>query len=459
MFARAYALVLLLATPLATAACGEDEKPPNPISPNNRTLETCDTEKRPILFVHGFLGGGDNFELQAQRFSSNGYCRAAIRNFDYDSFPFFQGTAADAAAAQSKTDADLDAAVDALRKDSGFDQIDLVGHSLGTIISTAYLSKPEHASKIAHYANAAGSNAPKPVPTVNLSSDGDKVVGRLLIQGGNNPDIGYHDHVAVLTCKESFAAMYQFFNGTAPKALEPVPEETIEISGFYRDFSDNLPHAGVTIQVFEIDPDTGERLNDRADVELTTTETGAFGPFVAKPKAYYEFFEPDAGEDGRPQHTYRAPLVRSTHLMYLKAFPKTGSGAAGLLAGKFPYDDTQAGLVIQHSNRAMIGPDTGHGTGKDSLTVNGSELLTPEVSPESRQLIALFALDQNSNEQSDLTVLPNLTNPFHFFLSGIDLALPTSETKPIEVVFDHVTLHAHRWPSQTQGASLILLDN
>src|SRR6476659_3582745 len=46
--------------------------------------EVCDETKRPILFVHGIMGGGDNFEVQAERFTSNGYCRSAIRAYDYD---------------------------------------------------------------------------------------------------------------------------------------------------------------------------------------------------------------------------------------------------------------------------------------------------------------------------------------------------------------------------------------
>src|SRR6476659_10785464 len=68
------------------AACTNDKKPVRSGAPDSgdSTAEQCDDSKRPILFVHGIMGGADNFELQAQRFTSNGYCKEAIRAYDYD---------------------------------------------------------------------------------------------------------------------------------------------------------------------------------------------------------------------------------------------------------------------------------------------------------------------------------------------------------------------------------------
>src|SRR6185295_18390764 len=118
--------------------------------------------------------------------------------------------------------------------------IDLVGHSFGTAQSATYLASADHAAKIEHYAQAAGAGLPAPVSHVNLSSDGDFVAGpRNMAAMGpmgtpvENPDIGYHDHVAVLTCKESFAAMYELFNGEAPAHPDVVAEEHPQVSGFY----------------------------------------------------------------------------------------------------------------------------------------------------------------------------------------------------------------------------------
>jgi hypothetical protein len=335
-------------------------------------------------------------------------------------------------------------------------------------MSHTYLSDPTRAVKIAHYAQAAGGGLAEPVPLVNLSSDGDFVAGHpkhaapSSPQGTpvENPDIGYHDHVGVLTCKESFAAMYSFFNGSSPASPDVVPEKDVEVSGFYKNFSDNTPHAGVTVGVYEVDSATGDRMNDNPDFEFTTGDDGSWGPFTAKPGAHYEFLEPGAGEapasggPPRPQHTYRGPFIHSTHLMYLKALPKLGSFAANILVGKIPYDDSQTGLILQNNSRAMISKADPGGHGNDSLTIDGTEALTADVAPEKIQLVALFAFDNN---QTPFTPVTTISSPF--FLSAVDVSLPTSDTGPVTVVFDDVTVNVHRWKSNTDGSSLILLDN
>jgi pimeloyl-ACP methyl ester carboxylesterase len=458
---------------LLTVACSTSSKSSNNSESLTKDSGTdggsaaaCDPTKRPILFVHGIMGGSDNFELQAQRFTSNGYCRSAIRGFDYDAtFLAFGG------AMQSDTDATqarLDQAVDAFRKDTGFDKIDLVGHSFGTAQSFTYLNDPTHAAKIAHYAQAAGGGLPSPVPQVNLSSDGDFVAGnpkKIAPEGADgasvdNPDIGYHDHVAVLTCKESFSAMYELFNNSKPATTDVVPESKVEVSGFYKNFSDNTPHSGITISIYEVDAATGDRLSDKPDFEFVTDDNGAWGPFIAKRDARYEFFAPEAGEPpasgqpGRPQHTYRGPFTRSTHLMYLKALPKLGSYAANIIAGHITYTDSQTGFIVQNGNRAMISKDDPGGHGSDSLTVNGMEALTKDVAPEKLQLIALFGFD---NGQTPFTPATSISSPF--FLSAVDVNLPTSDKGPVKFVFDGVTVNVHRWKSDTEGSSLVFLDN
>jgi hypothetical protein len=461
--------LLVCSSLLLVSACSKDSIKHTGGPGDGGATESCDASKRPILFVHGIMGGGDNFELQAQRFTSNGYCRSAIRAFDYDAtfLAFGGGMQSDIDAMQRR----LDAAVDAFRSDSGFDTIDLVGHSYGTAMSATYLSDAAHAAKIEHYAQAAGGGLPEPVSQVNLSSEGDFVaVGagnpkKVAMPGANgasveNPDIGYHDHVAVLTCKESFAAMYELFNGEPPASPDVVPEKAPKVSGFYKNFSDNTPHAGIEVSVYEVDADTGDRLHDEPDERFVTGEQGSWGPFTAKPDARYEFFAPEAGEPpadgqpGRPQHTYRGPFRRSTHLMYLKALPKLGSYAANIIAGHIAYSDAQAGFIVQNSNRAMISRADPAGHGSDTLTVNGSEALTVDVAPEKLQLVALFGFD---NGQDALSLVKSISSPF--FLSAVDVSLPTSDKAPVKLVFDGVTVNIHRWKSDTEGSSLVLFDN
>ncbi|MFN5135810.1 MAG: esterase/lipase family protein, partial [Chitinophagaceae bacterium] len=56
-----------------------------PFAQSNNNDKECDASKRPIVFVHGFLGSGDNWATQMQRFSSNGYCNQRMFVFDWNS--------------------------------------------------------------------------------------------------------------------------------------------------------------------------------------------------------------------------------------------------------------------------------------------------------------------------------------------------------------------------------------
>jgi triacylglycerol esterase/lipase EstA (alpha/beta hydrolase family) len=45
----------------------------------------ADKTFRPIVFVHGFAGAGDQFEHPAKLFASNGYPPSWLTNYDYNS--------------------------------------------------------------------------------------------------------------------------------------------------------------------------------------------------------------------------------------------------------------------------------------------------------------------------------------------------------------------------------------
>jgi triacylglycerol esterase/lipase EstA (alpha/beta hydrolase family) len=93
---------------------------------------------RPIVFVHGGSGPGAQYESQAMRFASNGYPASHVRVHEYDSL-FSINT-------QAEVLAGLDVLVAELLAETGADKIDLLGHSLGTVLMLAYLSSPERAA-------------------------------------------------------------------------------------------------------------------------------------------------------------------------------------------------------------------------------------------------------------------------------------------------------------------------
>ena len=122
---------------------------------------------KPIIFVHGFAGSAAQFESQAMRFESNGYPANYISAYEYDSAA---GLSPQFPPASVLTG--VDQVVDAVLKDTGADKVDLIGHSLGTRVSQAYLkSSSERAAKVAHYVNIDGqasADLPGGVPTLAL---------------------------------------------------------------------------------------------------------------------------------------------------------------------------------------------------------------------------------------------------------------------------------------------------
>src|SRR5712671_2399046 len=132
---RASAAILLIAEAVLAAW---DPKPKTDIDAGG------DKKRRPIVFVHGALGAGEQYERVALLFASNGYPASWIATYDYNSV------------GQSAGPEQLDKFIDAVMQRTGARKVDLVGHSRGTGESRTYLSDPARAAKVAHYANIAG---------------------------------------------------------------------------------------------------------------------------------------------------------------------------------------------------------------------------------------------------------------------------------------------------------------
>ena len=110
----------------------------------------------PIVFVHGFAGSAQQYETQAMRFVANGYPQDRIVAYDHDGAGFdIAGYAAG-----------VDEVVDAALTEFDVDQVYLVGHSRGTMVSSAYLGDPARAAKVAKYVAIDGAPCPEVVPCI-----------------------------------------------------------------------------------------------------------------------------------------------------------------------------------------------------------------------------------------------------------------------------------------------------
>jgi len=454
--------LLLLIVPLVFA-CGDDDDDDNDsgdddvspvdddddddsaVTPDDDTGDDDDVpceEIRPIVFAHGFLEVGDAFANQAMRFAANGACRDRIYAFDWNTLT--------GSGDQLQR---LGMFIDDVLAETGAQQVDLVGHSAGTFLSRLYLNEPANAAKVAHFGNLAGSGAdalPGGVPTINICSPDDYMAGTGDIEGAENVEIPGLDHLQVSTAPEVFYHLYRFFNeGEEPATEEMTPTEELELSGRLLTFAVNDPAVGYTMNVYPIDPETGERLVDDPVATFVTDADGFWGPFAAEPSQHYEYEIIDPNPYWRPLHYYREPLPRSCDLVYFRVFPPPLS-LPGIALGILPYRDDRMLPATLMVNRAVV-------AGRDTLYVDGLEVSTDALAAPEKTTIAVFYFDANFNGVSDGRAPGGLYN-FLFFLAAFDLIVPTDPPRAVPFEFNGRTLAARNWKSDSEGIVIVMFE-
>ncbi|MGK0391098.1 MAG: hypothetical protein ACI94Y_003859 [Maribacter sp.] len=401
-------IFLLLAITLLTFACKDDKG----------TGNACDNSLRPIVMVHGFLASGDTYELQFQRFESNGYCSNNLYVLNWNSLAFGE----DATGV-------LDELIDKVIAETGADQVDLMGHSAGSSTAYSYLSTADRANKVAHYVHIGGNPEASPagamdeVPTLNIWSEEDLVVTGGNIPGATNFKNEGKDHYEVATSVESFEQMYTFFNdGKTPTTLTITPENDILVSGTVLTFGENMPIVSANVNVYEVSPETGMRTGPAAATLFSNSE-GNYGPAVLNSGVHYEF-EVIPNDGTRTVHYYREPFVRSHQLVVLRTLPSGGLG--NVLLGGLPVDDNQTVLAFYSGSKGII-------NGRDILTVGENTLSTAEFAAAENATIAMFYYDGNNNQTTDLTNIGGAWDLVPTFLEAVDMFIPTEESNSVEL--------------------------
>jgi len=367
---------------------------------------------RPIVFVHGMSGSALQFESQALRFASNGWPADLLFAFEYDTgIPDVEGSTARMAR--------LDAFIDDVLAETGADKVYLMGHSRGTSESFAYLADPAHAAKIAKYVNIDGRTAdalPGGVPTLAIWA-GTGTPGREIV-GATNIVLPGQYHVQSATSPEAFAAMYEFFTDKPPLTTDVLPEPPglVRLAGRAVFFPQNIGVGDATIEIWEVDGDTGFRKHKKPEATYTVSGSGyydgAWGPFKANGRKYYEIVI--VREGFRPHHFYFEPFMRSDYLIRLNTSPPGGVG------DYLDQSPNHSNLVITRDKELRSDP----GEINDIIEVNGDNVLQA-VTPITKSLVGLFVYDYHADGVSDLTqptwlhMLP--------FLTGIDLYIPAAD--------------------------------
>lgn len=373
-------------------------------------------ERLPVLFIHGGAGSASQFESQAQRFRANGYPASHIAVFEYDSGALSANPLDPTLMVERH--AQINALVDQLLLSTGAQQINLLGHSLGTFVSQMYLANPANAAKVAHYVNIDGRGAAAPpggVPTLALWGQyvTEEVTGAQNIYPPVDDPVG---HIEVNTSAESFVHMYRFFNDEEPQ-VRTIPDaeaDHIWLAGKANLFPQNTGASGTRLEVYEIDPTTGARLSDTPLHEQVLDASGDWGPLRVDKGASVEYAL--LHTPGQDQYFYREPYTQDSLLVRLNT-SRPGEGVGRLL-------HRSAG----HTN-LMIGRDMelwgDQGENNDSLMVNGTELISELTAPLLKRLSVLFLHDRDSDGASNLTQLdPDFA--LLPFMSGLDLYQPAS---------------------------------
>lgn len=365
---------------------------------------------RPIVFVHGFAGSGDQFETQALRFASNGYPDNYFTGFEHNTI---------------NTDSDkldrLDATIDAVLAETGADKVDLAGHSMGTGVSSQYLSDAAHAAKVAHYMNIDGMpfiSFPEEIPVLNI-----KAVEPFDIIGAININLD-QEHVQACSSAEAFIEMYKFLNNNAaPSTTEilPAASSTIQLKGRLVNFMSNIVPEDIILSIYQVNPDTGRRLSSTPDYTKIIASDGNFNFTSAMRNASYEFHV-TRSETNLNGHYYYEPFVRTDTLIRLKFLEPDSEIDSALIKS-----DSSAILSIIR-NKEM------QGDGTNSVKVNGTELCNGILRSGNLLTgsgpIGLFLFDAGSDGENNLgsiaTVLAN--SLASNFIVGLDFYIPASSS-------------------------------
>lgn len=86
------------------------------------------TAKRPILFVHGWNSSAATWDTMVANFKKNGWTDAELHRWSYDT-----------SQSNTLTAQEVASRVDSIRSTTGWDKVDVIAHSMGSLSSRYYL--------------------------------------------------------------------------------------------------------------------------------------------------------------------------------------------------------------------------------------------------------------------------------------------------------------------------------
>lgn len=397
----------------------------------------------PIVFVHGLYGCGDSYTKMIQYFRANGYPSTKLYTYDWNTLDFENAP---------KNTKPLDDFIKEVKAKTGYDKVNIVGHSLGGNLTFNYCSNATYAKSInrlawlAPYLPDRTKIPADSIPTLNIRTNTDFVVeDTSTIPDVLNIIIPNKDHNEIASCEESFIELFKFFNeDKIPVTVFPEDNEIL-ISGRLVSFIENAVSANNKIEIYEISTTNGERLSVAPSATLFTDSKGYYSNFKAKKNTYYEFQVTTGKPGDRPIHFYFEPFKNSNHMIYLRTFPPQGSLLNIGFNAIIPFTSTQGVSIFFSVSKTVL-------LGKDALTINGNNCVNTTFAAKELNTLAFFMFDNNRNAVSDYTSVPLFTGVQSF--KGIDFSLPANGFS--SYIFNSRTLHTYNWPSSAKGISVAM---
>lgn len=394
----------------------------------------------PIVFVHGFAGSAQQIESNAMRFEMNGYPVDRIFAYEQDGAGLDPTVFVDG----------LAATVEQARAEFGVEQVYLIGHSRGTFVSNVYLEDPDNAANVAKYVAIDGRPCPEfeHAPPCYAPTQG-VFVGQT--------------HVEVASSPEAFAAQFEFLFGEPPAAAEIVAQrEPIVIAGRAVNFPANTGRGGTTLDIWEIDAETGQRVAAVPHATFELGDDGAFGPVELAHGGHYEYAltSPDSHV---VHHVYVQPYLRSSRFVRLLS----GDSESATRVNTNMSDDHVALIAMRMREWYATDRDDVPGDQRDVLEV-ASSAGTVDVLAEfvGNGTIGVHIHDDAATPgETTLAPLPFFADqPFQ---SGVDVFIPASPDASGTVTITNLprgdasapqTFHIPDWPSSGHAVSLLFTD-
>lgn len=367
----------------------------------------------PIVFVHGSSGSATQFASNAMRFESNGVPRERLYAYEYD-------TSVELSENEEEVLTGLDEMLDAVLEEHDTDGANVLGHSRGTRVMHSYLSTEDRAAKVANYVNLDGQPSDSPpggVRTLAVWADyGIGAEGPVEIGDAENVSFS-QGHVEVATSEETFGAVYEFLMGEAPDStsIEAEPADEVTLWGRATYFPVNDGVSDASLEVYEVDPATGERLADDPVSSARLGDDGAWGPFDLDGEAVHEFVL--SRLNAPTHHFYRPPEIHSNQFVRLNT-SRPGEGVDQLIE----RGPDHASVVVAR-DKEFWGDQ---GVDNDELTIDGTNLITEATAAREDWIVAPIVFDAGSDGESN----PGQPIPIFervSFLTGIDLHVPAAD--------------------------------